>query len=342
MKKHLLFLTSLLTLTLLANGSAQAVEPVVRDMEKAANAFIESLTKELTARAVLPMETEGERTNWHFVPITGQRKGVDLKDLDNAQEKKLTALLKTGLSASGYTKVENIRALETVLFHLENSDHRDSELYYISIFGKPASDDAWGWRFEGHHLSLNYTIVGGKLLSTTPNFWGANPAKVLSGPSKGLRTLKSEEDVARSFLMSLSDAQRKRAIVSDKAPRDIYSSDDRRAYPISNYGIAASELNSRQKDSLAAIIDVYLGNMPPPLAKERSEELLGAGLDQITFTWLGSPEIGEAHYYRVQGPTFLIEYDNIQNNANHIHAVWRDFNGDFGRDILWEHHKKAH
>jgi len=185
MKKHLLFLTSLLTLTLLANGSAQAVEPVVRDMEKAANAFIESLTKELTARAVVPMETEGERTNWHFVPITGQRKGVDLKDLDNAQEKKLTALLKTGLSASGYTKVENIRALETVLFHLENSDHRDSELYYISIFGKPASDDAWGWRFEGHHLSLNYTIVDGSCSRQRPIFVERTRQKCYQGPPKG-------------------------------------------------------------------------------------------------------------------------------------------------------------
>ena len=342
MRKSLQVIIGFVSLLLLTSVPAHAVEPVVRDMEKAANAFIDSLTKELTARAVLHMEAEGERTNWHFVPIVGERKGVDLKDLDSAQELKLTALLKTGLSASGYTKVENIKALETVLFHLENSDHRDPELYYISIFGKPSSEDAWGWRFEGHHLSLNYTVVDGRLLSTTPNFWGANPAKVLSGPSKGLRTLKSEEDMARSFLMSLSEKQRKQAIVSDKAPRDIYSSDDPRVYPISNYGIAASELNSRQKDGLAAIIDVYLSNMPPPVAKERSEKLMGAGMDHITFTWAGSPDVGEAHYYRIQGPTFLIEYDNIQNKANHIHAVWRDFNGDFGRDLLWEHHKNAH
>ncbi len=342
MKKNLLSLTALIAFALLVSSIAQAVEPVVRDMEKAAKAFIGSLTKELTARAVLPMEAEGERTNWHFVPIVGQRSGIDLKDLNKAQESKLTALLKTGLSASGYSKVENIRALETVLFELENSDHRDPELYYISIFGKPSSEDAWGWRFEGHHLSLNYTIVDGRLLSSTPNFWGANPAKVLSGSSKGLRTLKSEEDLARSFLMSLSNKQREQAIVLDKAPGDIYSSDDRNAYPISNYGIAASDLNDRQKDGLAAIMNVYLSNMPPPLAKERSDKLMGTGMDQITFTWAGSPEIGEAHYYRIQGPTFLIEYDNIQNNANHIHAVWRDFNGDFGRDVLWEHHKNAH
>ena len=342
MRKSLLTITASVSLLLLASTRVQAVEPVIRDMEKAAHDFIDSLSKELAARTVLPMETEGERTNWHFVPITGERKGVDLKDLDKAQEARLTALLRTGLSASGYNKVENIKALENVLFHLENSDHRDSELYYITIFGEPSSEDAWGWRFEGHHLSLNYTIVDGRLLSLTPNFWGANPAKVLSGPSKGLRALTSEEDLARSFLMSLSDKQRKLAIVSDKAPRDIYSSDDPRVYPISNYGIAATELSDRQRNGLAAVIDVYLSNMPSPVARERSEKLMGAGMDQITFTWAGSPGIGKAHYYRIQGPTFLIEYDNIQNNANHIHAVWRDFNGDFGRDILWEHHKNAH
>jgi len=342
MSKYLRHLTPLLAVALFAISSAKAVESVARDMEQAANEFVDSLTKELKARAVLPMEAEGERSNWHFVPIVGQRKGVDLKDLNSAQEGKLRSLLKAGLSTSGYTKVEDIRALESVLFKLENSDHRDPELYYISIFGKPSSEEAWGWRFEGHHLSLNYTVVDGRLLSTTPNFWGSNPAKVLSGPSKGQRALKSEEDVARAFLMSLDNKQRKQAIVSDKAPKDIYSSDDPRAYPISNYGIAASDLSSQQRDGLASLIDVYLSNMPPPVAKDRAEKLVGAGMDRITFTWAGSPKVGEAHYYRIQGPTFLIEYDNIQNNANHIHAVWRDFNGDFGRDILWEHHKNAH
>ncbi len=315
-----------------------AVDSVTRDMENAANAFIDSLTKELKARATFPMEVEGERTNWHFVPITGERKGVDLKDLDAAQEAKLNALLSAGLSATGQEKVEVIKSLESVLFMLENSDHRDPELYYISIFGKPASEGAWGWRFEGHHLSLNYTVVDGKLLSTTPSFWASNPAKVLSGPKKGLRALKEEEDAARALLKSLSTSQKAKAVVADKAPKDIYTGDDPKVYPFSDYGIKASEFSSKQVAGLERLINAYLDNMPTAVAEDRWKKIKKEGIDTITFTWAGGEEVGDAHYYRVQSPTFLIEYDNIQNGANHIHAVWREFNGDFGRDILWEHH----
>lgn len=326
----------------LFSSPAFAVESVVEEMADAANAFLDSLTIELKARATFPMEVEGERTNWHFVPITGERKGVDLKDLNDAQEAKLAALLAASLSPTGREKVKNIQDLEEVLLQIEKSDHRDKELYYTSIFGKPSSEGVWGWRFEGHHLSLNYTIVAGKLLSTTPNFWGANPAKVLSGPKKGLRTLKNEEDLARAFLLSLNDRQRKAAIIADKAPRDIFTSDDPRVYPLSNTGISTSDLNPSQVAGLAKIIDEYLNNMPPEVAEERRKKFTANGMEGVTFAWMGSPEVGEAHYYHIQGPTFLIEYDNIQNKANHIHATWRDFNGDFGRDIIWEHHKHSH
>ncbi len=334
---------AVITLSLIVSSSAlNAVEPVTQDMQKAANAFLGSLTKELKARATFPMEDEGERTNWHFVPITGERKGVDLKDLTDAQEAKLADLLAASLSAIGQAKVKEIQGLEAVLLMLENSDHRDPELYYTSIFGKPSSEGAWGWRFEGHHLSLNFTVVEGKLLSTTPNFWGANPANVLSGPKKGLRALKDEEDLGRKLLKSLSADQRKQAIVADKAPKDIYSSDDPKVYPISSYGVKASDLSSKQVAGLEKLIDVYLQNMPAEVAKDRWEKLKDEGIENVSFSWAGGTEVGDAHYYRIQGPTFLIEYDNIQNGANHIHAAWRDFNGDFGRDILWEHHNHSH
>lgn len=342
MKKKILLTAALAFSVLISGVSVSAVEFVVQDMEKAANAFLDSLTKELKARATFPMEMEGERTNWHFVPITGERKGVDLKDLDEAQEAKLAGLLKASLSAVGRTKVKEIQESESILFMLENSDHRDPELYYTSIFGKPSSEGAWGWRFEGHHLSLNFTIVDGKLLSTTPNFWGANPAKVLSGPKKGARILPKEEDLARALLLSLSDAQRKKAIIADKAPKDIYSSDDPKVYPLGNDGISVPDLNSKQLSSLNKLIDVYLNNMPSDVAKERRQKFNADGMDRVVFAWAGSAEVGEAHYYRIQGPSFLIEYDNIQNKANHIHAAWRDFDGDFGRDIIWEHHKHSH
>ena len=323
-------------------ASLRAVESVVHDMENAANAFLDSLTKELKARATFPMEVEGERTNWHFVPITGERKGVDLKDLNAAQEEKLTDLLNASLSAIGHTKVKKIQDSESILFILEKSDHRDPELYYTSIFGKPSSEGAWGWRFEGHHLSLNFTVVDGKLLSTTPNFWGANPAKVLSGPQKGARILKEEEDLARAFLLSLNSDQRKKAVIGNKAPKDIFSSDDPKAYPLGDAGISVADLNARQVKGLNQLIDVYLNNMPSKVAKERRIKFEKDGMDRVVFAWAGSAEVGEAHYYRIQGPNFLIEYDNIQNRANHIHAAWRDFDGDFGRDIIWEHHKHSH
>ena len=323
-------------------SSLRAVESVVQDMENAANAFLDSLTMELKARATFPMEVEGERTNWHFVPITGERKGVDLKDLNDAQEEKLTNLLNASLSAIGQTKVKKIQESESILFILEKSDHRDPELYYTSIFGKPSSEGAWGWRFEGHHLSLNFTVVDGKLLSTTPNFWGANPAKVLSGPQKGARILKEEEDLARDFLLSLNSDQHKKAVIADKAPKDIYSSDDPKVYPLGDAGISVADLNARQVKGLNQLIDVYLSNMPSKVAKERRMKFEKDGMDRVVFAWAGSDEVGEAHYYRIQGPNFLIEYDNIQNRANHIHATWRDFDGDFGRNIIWEHHKHSH
>ncbi len=338
--KNYPILAAILLATPLANLAA--VESVTREMETAANAFLDSLTIELKARATFPMEVEGERTNWHFVPIVGERKGVDLKDLDEAQEAKLNELLAAGLSATGREKVKLIQELESVLFMLENSDHRDPELYYISIFGKPSSKDAWGWRFEGHHLSLNFTIVDGRLLSYTPNFWAANPAKVPSGAKKGLRALKEEEDAARALLKSLSPAQQTKAIVADKAPKDIYTGDDPQVYPFSNYGVKASEFSPKQVAGLERLINAYLQNMTKAVAADRWEKIKDEGIGNISFTWAGGKEVGDAHYYRVQGPSFLIEYDNIQNGANHIHAVWRDFSGDFGRNILWEHHKHAH
>ncbi len=322
--------------------SLSAVESVVQDMENAANAFLDSLTKELKARATFPMEMEGERTNWHFVPITGERKGVDLKDLNDVQEKRLTDLLNASLSAIGHTKVKKIQESESILFMLEKSDHRDPELYYTSIFGKPSSEGAWGWRFEGHHLSLNFTVVDGKLLSTTPNFWGANPAKVLSGPQKGARILEAEEDLARAFLLSLDKDQHRKAVIADKAPKDIYSGDDPKVYPLGNAGISVADLNAKQAKKLNQLIDVYLNNMPAGVARERRTKFEADGMDRVVFAWAGSAEVGEAHYYRIQGPSFLIEYDNVQNKANHIHAAWRDFDGDFGRDIIWEHHKHSH
>jgi hypothetical protein len=337
------YLQSILTLSLIFGSLAtvRAVESVVQDMQKAASEFLDSLSPELLAKATYEVKDE-ERINWHFVPKTGERKGVDLHDLDKVQELKLKELLMASLSASGYDKVSKIQALESVLFILENGVHRNPELYYTTIFGKPSPTGTWGWRFEGHHLSLNFTIVEGKLLSNSPSFMGANPAKVPVGPTTGQRTLKAEEDTGRSLIKSLNKQQQAKAIILEKAPKDIFTSADKEISPLDPPGIKVAELDKTQIFGLTLIIQTYLSNMPVDVAADRWAKLTKAGLDKITFAWAGSMEVGDPHYYRVQGPTFLIEYDNTQNNANHVHSVWRDFDGDFGRDILREHYKHQH
>ncbi|MCZ6673379.1 MAG: DUF3500 domain-containing protein [Verrucomicrobia bacterium] len=338
-----IYLPVVLTLSLIfaTAGSVNAVESVVSDMQEAAAEFLDALSPELKAKATFPLKDE-EHVNWHFVPKTGERKGVDLTDLNKVQEIKLAELLAASLSPSGHEKVQKIQDLESVLYILEGADHRNPELYYTTIFGDPTTGGTWGWRFEGHHLSLNYTIVEGKLLSNSPNFWGANPARVPVGPTTGQRTLKGEEDLARALVLSLNAKQQKMAIIADKAPKDIYTSANKEASPLDPPGIKIAQLNKPQIFGLTRIIDEYLHNMPPDVANDRWDKLSKAGLNKITFAWAGPTEPGNAHYYRIQGPTFLIEYDNIQNEANHIHAVWRDFDGDFGRDILKEHYKHQH
>ncbi|MDA0347007.1 MAG: DUF3500 domain-containing protein [Verrucomicrobia bacterium] len=330
-----------LIITISSTVSFAAVDAVVQDMQKAANEFLDSLSDELRLKATYPLE-DAERMNWHFVPKTGERKGVDLRDLNMVQELKLAELLAASFSALGHEKVQKIQGLESVLYVMEKADHRDPELYYTTIFGTPSATGSWGWRFEGHHLSQNFTVSHGKLLANSPSFWGANPAKVPVGPTTGQRTLKGEEDTARSFVRSLSKKQQAIAIIADDAPKDIYSGAEKEISPLSPPGIKVSQLEKSQIFGLTRIIQEYLSNMPADVASDRWQKLSKAGLENITFAWAGTTEPENKHYYRVQGPTFLIEYDNVQNEGNHIHAVWRDFDGDFGRDILREHHGHSH
>jgi hypothetical protein len=218
---------------------------------------------------------------------------------------------------------------------------RDPDLYHITIFGDPSSDGTWGWRFEGHHISLNWTLVGGRSIGSTPQFFGSNPAEVRRGPQKGTRALAAEEDLARALLASLSDVQRREAIVRDTAPPDIFSGNERKAERLDDSGVAFADLTADQRGLLLAIIEEYAAVQPKPIAEQRVTRLREAGLEHIRFAWMGGLSRGEPHYYRLQGRTFLIEYDNTQNNANHIHAVWRDFDGDFGVDLLRQHYRNS-
>lgn len=308
-------------------------------MADAANKFLASLTPEQKAKASFEF-TDEQRFDWHFVPR--DRKGVPLKDLDKNQRQLAMEFMKTGLGASGYQKTTTIMSLEPVLAQLEGANRRwprDPELYYFSIFGTPSAKAPWGWRVEGHHISLQFTVVKGEMVSNTPLFFGANPAEVREGERKGLRALAGEEDKGRELIMALDEQQRAIAIFDQKAPSDIVTMNKRKADPLKPEGVAAGQLNKQQKALLEKLLDEYLSRMPQDIADERSKKLRAAGFDKIYFAWAGGMNKGDPHYYRIQGPTFLVEYDDTQNNANHIHTVWRDFDGDFGEDLLRAHYQ---
>lgn len=285
--------------------------------------------------------TDEERTNWAFVPKPfegeGMRGGLTMRDMRQDQRALAFALLSTGLSNHGFVTATQIMSLEHVLWELENNaPHRDPEMYYLTIFGEPGAK-AWGWRLEGHHMSINFTIADGKVTSGTPIFFASNPAEILEGPRKGLKVLAAEEDQARAFAKSLTEEQKKEAVFADKAPRDILTAADSEVKALEDMGIAFSALDDDQKKALQGLIDVYVHRLRPEIAEDELVAIEKAGLDNIKFAWAGEFENKTPHYYRIQGPTFLLEYANTQNGANHVHAVWRDFNGDFGRDVLREH-----
>jgi hypothetical protein len=316
-----------------ANASPSA------DIAQAASAFLASLDDDGRAKARFAFDSE-ERFNWHFVPRP--RAGLPLKAMSAAQRSAAMALLRAGLSEKGYTKAETIRGLEVVLAEIEKDPvRRDPDLYYFSIFGEPVADGTWGWRFEGHHISLNWTFVRGRSIAPTPQFFGSNPDAVHSGPRMDIRVLGAEQDLARALLESLSGAQRAQAVISSTAPSDIFSGHQRKAATLEERGITFSDLSIEQRGLLLDIIDEYAGAQPRVVAEARLARLHQAGLDLIRFAWMGGLLHGEPHYYRLQGPTFLIEYDNTQNDANHVHAVWRDFDGDFGVDLLKEHYRNS-
>jgi hypothetical protein len=310
-------------------------------MAGAANNFLAALSPDQKAKATFAMENE-ERFNWHFVPR--ERQGLPLKEMDGAQRALAHALLNAGLSQRGYIKASTVMSLEEVLRVLEKdtAGRRDPDKYYFSIFGQPSETGTWGWRVEGHHLALNFTVVKGQAIATAPCFFGANPAEVRDGPRKGLRTLAREEDTARELLLSLDAKQKSMAVIDPTAPKDILSFNKRKVDPGAPKGIAAAKLNKKQQDLLMAVIEEYAANMPEDLAAVRLDAARKAGLDKVHYAWAGGPDRGQGHYYVIQGPTFLIEYDNTQNNANHIHSVWRDFSGDFGDDLLAGHYQQSH
>ena len=281
-----------------------------------------------------------DRVDWHYTPRS--RNGVALKELDANGRDAVHALLRDALSAVGYGKVVNIIELELVLREMEAFGlMRDPERYHLTIYGTPSKTAAWGWRFEGHHLSLNFTLAGDHVAVDTPSFLGANPANVPKGPRAGQRVLAAEEDEARALLNSLSEAQQREAVFDTRTYGDIVTSNAAKADPPALVGIQANRLSEAQRAQLVKLIEVYARTFEPSLAAARMARVHEGGIDNVRFGWAGAIARGRQHYYRVQGPLFLIEYDASQDGGNHIHTVWRDFNGDFGRDLLRQHYETA-
>lgn len=309
-------------------------------MSECARRFLAALDAQQRGKATFAFDAD-ERLNWHFIPK--ERKGLPLREMTPYQKHLASALLAAGLSQTGYIKAVTIMSLEEVLRIIErdSGEVRNPEKYYFSIFGTPSDQGNWGYRVEGHHLSQNYTVVNGKVVDG-PSFFGANPAEVLEGPRKGLRTLAREDILGFELMHSLDAEQQKVAIVSPTAYRDILTAASRKAALQGQpSGLSASQMNARQFDALMALMEEYARNVPAELAASRLAQINQAGRNPY-FAWSGGINSRDPHYYRIQTASFLIEMDDTQDDANHIHSVWRDFSGDFGEDLLGQHYAASH
>jgi hypothetical protein len=382
-----------------APASGVEARVVVERMVEAAANLLAALTPEQRRTATYDFGDEEERRRWYYTPT--DHGGLPLTEMDPVQQQRTNQLVATGLSVPGYVAASTIMGLENTLDLQEGwrarfardregaTRARDPLLYYVSVFGEPGGDAPWGWRFGGHHISLHYTVVQGRIVTPTPTFFGANPAEArFVGPGL-LRPLAGEEDLARELLHALDDAQRTVAVIAPAAPWDLIhgnrptveegalppyndeifreqmspaEADTRRArqarteqalgltpehlealrYTRAPKGLPAARMTAPQRQALTALIRQYIDRLPDEIASAEAERLSGAALDAIHFAWAGGAEPRQPHYYRLQGPRFLVEYDNTQNDANHIHSVWRDPEGDFGADLLAQHYARAH
>ncbi|MFZ2650194.1 MAG: DUF3500 domain-containing protein [Burkholderiaceae bacterium] len=295
-------------------------------------------------RGVLQLPFKDElRSDWHYTPRS--RDGLAWRAMSPAQRDATIALLRSALTEPGLAKVRALMSLEIVLRELETFGlSRDPDNYAVAIYGQPAARDAaWGWRIEGHHLSLHFSLEGDRHLATLPQFFGANPAQVprdvTGGPPKGFRLLAAEEDLARSWLESLTPAQLRAAVFGEQPFGDIVTRNAARVKPMAPVGLPLSDMNAAQQATVLKLVAVFAEHLRADLTQARLARVRAGGLDSIRVAWAGATQRGEPFYFRVQGADFLIEFDN--SGANHIHSVWRDFDGDWGRDVLAEHYRRA-
>ena len=303
--------------------------------------FLNSLDDEQRQKAHFSFD-DLSRSSWHYLPgAFWPRSGIWLHELTANQKELIFKLLKNSLSETGYKKTQKIIDLENVLAEMSgNTTFRDPEKYNVAFYGIPEKDSLWAWSFEGHHLSLHFTHSRDNV-SILPRFLGANPAIIKSGKRKGERTLDKEDDFGLNLINSMSSLQREKAIFQKIAYLDIVTSNSTEVGPLRAVGIKMQELNDNQQSILLDLITEYLSTIPKKLAVLRMKSIK-EDYGEIRFGWAGALELGKAHYYRIQGTSFLVEFDNTQNDANHIHTVWRDFDGDFGRDLIREHYQESH
>jgi hypothetical protein len=367
--KRLILLIACLTAS---TGAAFYQSQTPPELVETANRFLAALNQEQLAKAKFDFAAD-DRFKFKFTP--GDRTGLPLKAMEQHQRDLAYAMMAATLSQRGFIKASTIMSLEAILREVEGARGggqgrgrgqgapggqagagvaggqargggqgivRDPELYYVSVFGQPTLTGTWGWKIEGHHVAINVTMNNGKIIASTPAMLGSNPAEVREGPRKGLRVLAREEDLARELLMALDANQRKTAIFEAKALPDIVTGESREPKMGAAVGLPASKMNSKQVQMLTALLEEYAYRMSPDVAEETMKEVRKVGIAKLYFAWAGSEKRGEPHYYRIQGPDFVVEYDNTQNNANHIHSVWRDLKNDFGVDALRQHYKSAH
>ncbi|MEM9943581.1 MAG: DUF3500 domain-containing protein [Planctomycetota bacterium] len=339
MAKHNLIAKIFVFVVFLVNANSILAHDPAKDMHDSAVLFLKALNEEQKSQITFEFE-DVLRKDWQFIPM--ERKGLNLKSMKPHQRHLAMSFLQSALSHRGFSTSLQIMALEQVLHEMENfAPKRDPSKYHFFIFGEPSLKTSWSWRIEGHHLSISFTIVEGQTVVTTPAFFGTNPAEVLAGNLKGLRALGDEEDLGRALVKSLTIDQKRLAILEGQAPKDVINGPGKVATQLEPLGISAKLMTAEQQKLLRKLIAVYLGKFRADLASKHLDQIDTDGIENLHFAWIGKIKPGKPHYYRVQGLRFLMEYDNTQNNANHVHTVWRDLKNDFGENMLKKHYQEV-
>ena len=326
--------------------SAEKSKSAVQEIESAARLFVNSLNAQQREAAIFSFD-EDERRDWHYIPRF--RSGLELKKMNTQQKQHAWALMRSALSEVGYDKVRGVLLLEQILRETEPWYSllffpRDPENFVFCFFGEPNAQKPWGWRMEGHHLSLNFTVVPGKGVAFTPAFFGASPARVWDHHARaGLRILEREHTLGFQLIQMLTPEQLAVARVDEEAPGNIFSGPgNERRFQNDRAGLAIRALNPQQRDVALALVREYLFNIGPEFAERQWERARAAGFENIRFVWAGSLTPDRPHYYRLAGPTMIIEYDNTHHGVNHAHSVWHDPENIFGEDLLKNHYEMSH